>query len=568
MRAMGAVVALLACAALTAQNPQAVRGGPGVSQAAKLYRIAGTVTNSVTGEAVSAATLTVYAGEPRHEVQTILTDAEGHFELNPLPAAKYSLRASRRGYLTSNFDQHEQYSSAIVTGEGQDTEHIPFHLSPGATIRGVVTDDAGEPVENANVLLMRKTKNGGLGEHLVKAISGVTDDAGLFEYWDLAPGTYFLAVKATPWYALHPLASEMSGGLSEEQRNAMAVLDVAYPVTYYGSVTDEAAATPITIKSGERVEANMSLHAVPAVHLTMHIDEKTIEVEREAARLGVITHVEYRGMGSRMLEQSIFGDQNFPTVTAAQPGPPGSGLLELAGIAPGHYSVMDGDPPRLTEFDATGDQVADLSSGAPTFSVDVKVKMADGSAPPQGMRLLLLSDGAIPKAIFTPMGIPPDLHFVAVPPGRWNMMAQGSGQLLTVASIQSGAEAKADSRIVVKDHGLTVTAVVEVDKTNLAGFAKKNGKGEAGVMVVLVPRDPAARLNEFRRDQSDSDGSFLLRNVAPGDYTAVAIEDGWELEWARPEVISRYLHDGTPVTVTTSSGSEMQLSAPVAVQPH
>jgi hypothetical protein len=95
---------------------------------------------------------------------------------------------------------------------------------------------------------------------------------------------------------------------------------------------------------------------------------------------------------------------------------------------------------------------------------------------------------------------------------------------------------------------------------------RKDGKGVAGVMVVLVPRDPVAMLYQFRRDQTDSDGSFSLREVAPGSYTVVAIEDGWKLEWARPEVIDRYLAGGVAVTVTNQSAKRLQLSVPVAVQ--
>jgi hypothetical protein len=85
-------------------------------------------------------------------------------------------------------------------------------------------------------------------------------------------------------------------------------------------------------------------------------------------------------------------------------------------------------------------------------------------------------------------------------------------------------------------------------------------------MVVLVPNDPANHLDLFRLDQSDSDGSFELRNVAPGQYTLVAIEDGWELEWERPEVIGRYLPGGIPVTVTESSGKLVRLSEALPVQ--
>jgi hypothetical protein len=102
--------------------------------------------------------------------------------------------------------------------------------------------------------------------------------------------------------------------------------------------------------------------------------------------------------------------------------------------------------------------------------------------------------------------------------------------------------------------------------TDVRGFARKDGKGMAGIMVVLVPKDLTALQGLVRRDQSDSDGSFSLNNVVPGQYTVVAIEDGWELDWERPEVISRYLPGGIPVTVTDSSGKLLPLSQPVPVQ--
>jgi len=58
-----------------------------------------------------------------------------------------------------------------------------------------------------------------------------------------------------------------------------------------------------------------------------------------------------------------------------------------------------------------------------------------------------------------------------------------------------------------------------------------------------------------RRDQSDSDGSFSLHDVVPGNYILVAIEDGWELDWTQPQVIGRYLPGGIPVTVTDKEGN-------------
>lgn len=86
-------------------------------------------------------------------------------------------------------------------------------------------------------------------------------------------------------------------------------------------------------------------------------------------------------------------------------------------------------------------------------------------------------------------------------------------------------------------------------------------------MVVLVPKDLTALHGMARRDQSDSDGSFALHDVVPGQYTVVAVQDGWDLDWAQPEVIGRYLPGGIPVTVTGNSGKLLSLAGPVPVQP-
>jgi hypothetical protein len=85
-------------------------------------------------------------------------------------------------------------------------------------------------------------------------------------------------------------------------------------------------------------------------------------------------------------------------------------------------------------------------------------------------------------------------------------------------------------------------------------------------MVVLAPKDLTTIQGLVRRDQSDSDGSFALRDVVPGQYTVVAIEDGWNLDWEQPGVIGRYLPRGIAVTVTDRSGKLVPLSEPVPVQ--
>jgi hypothetical protein len=100
----------------------------------------------------------------------------------------------------------------------------------------------------------------------------------------------------------------------------------------------------------------------------------------------------------------------------------------------------------------------------------------------------------------------------------------------------------------------------------IEGFVKKDGKSAPGVMVVLVPIGLNNDIELFRRDQSDLDGSFVLPSVIPGKYTVIAIQDGWSLEWGRPEVLAQYLAKGVPVTVSANEHQSVHLSADVIAQ--
>jgi hypothetical protein len=66
-------------------------------------------------------------------------------------------------------------------------------------------------------------------------------------------------------------------------------------------------------------------------------------------------------------------------------------------------------------------------------------------------------------------------------------------------------------------------------------------------MIVLVSDDPGHNLVLFRRDQSDSDGTFALPRVVPGNYKLLAIEKGWDLEWTNPDVLEKFMAAAAPV---------------------
>jgi len=153
-----------------------------------------------------------------------------------------------------------------------------------------------------------------------------------------------------------------------------------------------------------------------------------------------------------------------------------------------------------------------------------------------------------------------------VPPGEYEVWATAGDKRMPVVATALGSRAQAGNVITLREGGPALTVTVSGAEVRVEGFARKGEKGFAGAMMVLLPRDHAQWKALTRRDQSDSDGSFAFRDVAPGEYIAVAIEDGWALDWTSPEVMGRYLRAGTNVTVSANAGKVAKLPGAVTVQ--
>ena len=503
------------------------------------YRIAGVLVNAATGQPIRRATVEALKEDDSHAVALCVTDNEGRFALERLAPAKYQLTASKRGFRTAFYDEHEGFSSAVVTAPDQDTTHLEFKLTPGADVRGVVTSDGGEPVANARVMLFKRPKFPGAGERTLQVDASLTDDTGAYELAELAAGEYLLAVVAEPWYAVH------EG--TPAKRNA--ALDVAYPVTYFDSTTAEGSATPIVLAGGSREEANISLHAVPALHLSISTPRKPDG-----------------SVAMPQMQETIFGN-TIPSEVASEMSDPRGGTTEIGGIAPGHYELTQGDPPRIVDLDLTASQQVDANAGSAANAVEGRVRMTSGAPVPDEITVSLerLDSGAGPS-LYAAQLLRGRFRFDAVPPGEWALMATSGDRALPVMAVGAGSVQRNGNIVTLRERAPELVVTLSGAETRVEGFARKDAKGFAGAMIVLLPKNRALWKALTRRDQSDSDGSFALPDVAPGNYTAIAIEEGWALDWTSPEAMARYLPNGTSVTVTEQSGALIRLSSPLPVQ--
>jgi hypothetical protein len=173
---------------------------PSAGNTAGLYKVSGTVVSKSDGHPLGRARVTLREDKNPQKFESVITEDDGKFVFLNVPSGKYSLTGMKRGYIAASYNQHDQFSTAIVTGAGLETEGLVLKLAPDAMIWGKILDEAGEPVRHAIVTLYYNDHLEGVDQIRRRSVAQ-TDDLGIFELLDLMPGTYFLSAEATPWYA-------------------------------------------------------------------------------------------------------------------------------------------------------------------------------------------------------------------------------------------------------------------------------------------------------------------------------------------------------------------------------
>ena len=78
------------------------------------FRVAGTVVNKTGAHPLAGARVVLGDTRNRQNTQSVVTSNDGRFTFQ-VPAGKYSLEAAKRGFITAFYNQHDQFSTAIVT---------------------------------------------------------------------------------------------------------------------------------------------------------------------------------------------------------------------------------------------------------------------------------------------------------------------------------------------------------------------------------------------------------------------------------------------------------------------
>lgn len=413
------------------------------------------------------------------------------------------------------------------------SDRLIFRIYPDASISGKITDSENEAVPNATILLFRRDASSGFVQTFQIAQTG-SDDRGYYHFGHLQPGRYFVVVSAQPWY------NSTATSLGEASRGDPlaidnTVFDVAYPTTYYPGVTNPSSASPIVLIAGENVIADVVLAPAPALRLRIN------RVNSGAGQPSSVSLKEY-----------VFGTLIDPPSTKRESL---GGAVEIESIPAGKYilelespSATDGMRGRVIEL--TADVDIDANSTATLPVVSGVVQMEGG---------LSLDRQAFVRLWNTRTGETMDTELAAngefslngdlVVPGTYFIfLVNGESSMVGTISA-SGAKVTGQSIQISDSTHVHLDICVSRTLSTISGTAQRNGKPLPGAMIVLVPENTESNVPLFRRDQSDSDGTFTLRDVLPGKYKILGIDNGWDLEWAESAVLKPRLHQAVDIEI-------------------
>jgi protocatechuate 3,4-dioxygenase beta subunit len=498
--------------------------------AVQTWRISGKVIDPRSGQPVARCVVEINRTDNRSQSLSVETGDDGRFDFAGVGLGKYDLSAGKRGYLTRSYQEHEGFSTAIAVGPGLKSEDLIFNLTPQAIFYGAVSDETGEPIRRAQVRLYQDRNLDGIRSTRQRQMV-ITDDLGMYEIPNVAPGNYFLSVSAQPWYAsgVNGVRPPMQSG-DVQPGTADSTLDVAYPTIFYPNAIDSDDAIPIPIRGGERIEANMTLTA------------------QHAMRLRLLVAGDQGGHSGVSIAQTVFG-QLEPIPTFAQAD--NEGVVEISGVLPGRYEVTvihsDGESSQTTHFTtdiADGATQLSTEGGEGDVTVTGKVTSLDSKIRSASISLV----GSHPQRAYTARLDEAGEFTLQVVPGEYQVIGQIPQMYLANVS-SPNAPVKGRTVEVKAGDAPRLEIVVGAGYGQIGGTVERAGGPTGGVMVLLAPEDAKDNQILFRRDQSDSDGTFSLSDIVPGRYRLLAIDDGWELDWADPNVLAAYLKKSIQVQV-------------------
>jgi len=490
------------------------------------------VVNAITGEPIRWALVQIQAGQ----AHASLTDDNGHFDFHGLFGGETSVAVRKPGFFSESEAARKGPMPVAVT-VGPETDAIVLKLIPEGVIQGKVQSGDGEPVGAAPVMVFASHLNDG---HKIwdQAGSASTDEDGEFRISNLTPGTYY--VKAGP-----KLRSSFPNARS-------ATRQLGFAAAYYAGTPARESATAIELGPGQQFEAGLLLKPEPLFHITGAISGlsdsqgtsvRVVNQYGEAVRVPVRLDQETGEFqanvpaGSYLLRATTWSERGRSS-SAEVPLVVHSDVdrLQIALSPPHSIPVMVKLEPvhrherselQAVRLVSVGFRVSDPARAAPEYSSNVEKT--------QNRVAQAIHDLAAGK------------YSVEVQPaGDWYVRQAQCGntdllkdQLTVLPGVQTPP-----IEIVLRDDGATIKGKVDM------------GEGQKRAAVVVVP---ARAAEKAKMVWTSPGGDFARSGLAPGEYDVIALDRGDALEYANPEVMSKYLTRGTHIALQADESRNISL---------
>jgi hypothetical protein len=561
-------------------TPVQQRGKP----AAASGRIAGRVLGADNGRPVTRALVRLVASELPGG-RNALTDNSGAFEFTELPAGRYTLTASKAGYVGLSFGQRRplQAGTPLQLADGQELKGVDFRLPRGSVITGHVYDENGDPLPGAAVRAGRYQYGQGQRQ-LVPAGTAQTDDRGEYRMWGLNPGEYYIsAIARNPGVpAGRGFAAQVGGpgAFLARGRGAPPAFNgrddleqEAYAPTYFPGVPSVNEARAVTIGLATEV-AGIDFNVL--LVRASRISGRVTNADGSAASAGSVNLIPEgatgRGggplggsYGSRIQDDGVFSIVNVP---------PGRYVLRARGDGPrlrggnpstGSWSsrASSGDdyvPPQFAVLpltvngDITNLTVA-LAMGA-TISGRVTFQATQSRQPPQVNQFRIIAS-LIDRSEMGPNStarIEQDGTFllVGVPAGSLWLRSQGPGSWSLKSAIVDGRETIDAPFEVGAGDKITGVELTFIDRQAEINGTVTDAQGLAVTeyTVLAFPADSALWRPQARQivtARPDQTGRFQLRGLPPGDYYVAAIDPAEQGEWFEAAFLEQHRGGATRV---------------------
>ena len=600
-------IALIAITALVAsQQTTLPPRGTGV--------IAGRIVEGDSTRGVAGATVTLAGptGVTPPQSRRVVATADGGFLFRDLVPGNHSITANANGFFEGSYGRPKPTQVApafnpprsfqLEDGEVVTNLTIPIWRLGG--ISGMVVDEHGEPMVAVELRVFSRVADwAGVVMQQAEIVS--TDDRGMYHV-DVVPGDYIVgalvATTTIPVSTIDALqASSLDGTAMPELRanqapdfgrtigtrwngfyfswsNRNAGLSpgfgddgrlTLYPTTFYPQAPNAAAATVLSIKSGEeRSGVDLRLRQLVARRVSGRVVGPAGAVANIGVRLVAVDPANDRTNPPPMLE-------TYAGMTD------GSGNFTLLGIRPGQYTarVLRTGAKTLSAAepvvvgDTNVDSLVIVLSGGGTFSG--RVIFEGQTAPPAAAQRsiaitprALAGSKAAMLSVTTPAFLDPAGGFASqeFPAGPYVINVSGLPAGWILKSAMLGTTDAADTAVGLAADGIRNLVVTLTDRISVLAGTVRDGEGRAAAdaLIAVFPvdrvlwRKPGMTSRRSQVAVPGRNGEYRFRGLPAGEYFVVATR-GEAVDFSDPKMLTSLIPDASRVVLTDGSSKSVDV---------